>query len=95
MLCRIKNSLANSLLPSSSAPLLEGPITITFFNCSSALKKSVIPKTKGSSGPTTTISILLSSTNNLIASKSVGFKSTFSAISAVPALPGATNNFEQ
>ena len=94
MPCLTRNSFANSLLPSSCAPIFDGPITGISFKLLSFLKKSYIPFTNGSSGPTTTIVMFSSSTNVFIASKSDGFKFTFCAILAVPAFPGATKSFE-
>ena len=93
MLWRIMNSFANSLLPSNTAPVRDGPITGMFFKASSFLKKSYTPFTNGSSGPTTTMLIPFSKTNVLIASKSSALIATFSPTLRVPALPGAMYNF--
>ena len=48
--------------------------------------------TRGSSGPTTTMSILFFKTNSLIPSKSRGDKIMFLPYCFVPAFPGAINN---
>ena len=90
---RCMNPLANSLLPSSTAPAFDGPMTGMCFKASSCLKKSYTPFTSGSSGPTTTMSIPLSMTNCLIPSKSSALMATFSPTSRVPAFPGAMYNF--
>ena len=57
----------------------------------SSRKKSYIPRTSGSSGPTTTMLMLFDSTNCLTEPKLVGLISTFVPQRAVPALPGAMN----
>ena len=93
MLWRCIKPLANSLLPSSTAPAFDGPITGTPHNASSFLKKSYTPFTNGSSGPTTTISTPFSMTNFLMPSKSSALIATFSPTSRVPAFPGAIYNF--
>ena len=62
--------LAKSLLPSNCAPFFEGPMTDVFLVLGSFFKKSCIPLIKGISGPTKTISILCSTTLDLINSKS-------------------------
>ena len=70
--------------PSSCEHNLFGPNTfILFFS-----KKSTKPSTKGFSGPTTTKSILFLLIKFFTCSKLSKSKLTFSAISAVPALPG-------
>ena len=58
-------------------------------SAASCPKKSTIPFTKGSSGPTTTKEICLLKQNSLIFEKSVAEIATFSPSRAVPALPGA------
>ena len=63
-----------------------------FFKSSSAKKKSCTPATKGASGPTTTILILLSNTAFLTALKSVALSLILVAIFAVPAFPGNTKS---
>ncbi len=84
-----------SLLPSSLAPEASGPTIFIFLRTLSFLKKSTIPRTKGSSGPTITISILFSFTALPMASKSFTPIGKLVAICAVPALPGATKRFVQ
>ena len=91
--CRIINSLANSLLPSSTAPIRLGPMTGMSFSASSSLKKSYTPFTSGSSGPTTTICMPFSRTNVRMASKSSALMATFSPTLRVPAFPGAMYSF--
>jgi hypothetical protein len=50
-----------------------------------------MPRTNGSSGPTTTMFISLSKTAFLMVLKSVTAIGKFTAIAAVPEFPGATN----
>ena len=74
----------NALEPSNFAAYLFGPNTLIL--C--LFKKSTTPRTKGSSGPTTTKSILC---DLIILSNFLKFrksKSIFFAIFAVPAFPG-------
>ena len=85
--------LAKSLLPSSTAPAFEGPITGIFLVRSSSRKSSYTPFTNGSSGPTTTVSTSFSTQNCFRASKSSALIATFSPTAAVPALPGAMKSF--
>ena len=84
---------AKSLLPSSTAPDLDGPITGMWLVRASCLKSSYIPPTNGSSGPTTTMSIALSAAKVLSFSNSFTPIATFSPQASVPALPGAMNSF--
>ena len=90
---RSMNSLANSLLPSNCAPFAEGPMTAMCCVAASSLKKSKMPCTNGSSGPTTIMSILCSRAKALRAGKSVALMATFSPTALVPALPGAIYSF--
>ena len=92
ILCLTINALAKPLLPSSTAPAFEGPITGMEHVLLSDLKSSYIPFTSGASGPTTTISTLLLSQKSFSLSKSSAFISTFSPTREVPALPGAMNS---
>ena len=85
--------LANSLLPSSVAPLAVGPMMSIWQVAGSSLKLSKMPCTNGSSGPTTIMSISFSRAKALSAGKSVAFRFTFSPASLVPALPGAIYSF--
>src|SRR5882672_9476230 len=55
----------------------------------SAVKRSTIPAARGSSGPITVRSMRFSRANRTSAFKSPAEMGTFSAISAVPAFPGA------
>ena len=93
MPCRCMKPLAKSLLPSSTAPFLLGPMTGMPFSRSSSRKKSQMPFTNGSSGPTTTIEICFSTQNAPMPAKSLTLMPTFSPTSAVPALPGAMQSF--
>ena len=70
----------------------DRPITGTFFNSVSFEKKSLIPLTNKSSGPTTTILISFSKTKAFKASKSEVSIATFVPCAFVPAFPGAINN---
>ena len=83
--CLTKNSLENSLLPSSLEQEASGPKTLKplFANTSD------MPITRGTSGPTTVRSILFSSAKSANLSNSVSFISRQSATDAIPALPGA------
>ena len=83
------NSLEKSLLPSSLDPSELGPNIFTCFSLSSDLKKSTIPLTKGSSGPTITKSIDFSITFNLTSLKSLILTDKFFPTDPVPAFPGA------
>ena len=58
------------------------------------LNSSTIPRDNGCSGPTIVKSILFLFTNTIRFSISVDPISTFSAISPIPALPGAQNIFD-
>ena len=93
MLCLSMKLLAKSLLPSSTAPCFDGPITGTFAVRGSSRKLSYMPFTSGSSGPTTTMSMPFSATKSFSLSKSSALMATFSPASAVPALPGAMYSF--
>ena len=83
------NSFEKSLLPSSFAPLLPGPKILIFFKSLSSLKKSTIPLTSGSSGPTITRSILFFRTQSLTSLKLLIFKGILIPSILVPPLPGA------
>ena len=73
--------------PSSFEQNLSGPKT--FKSC--FLRKSTIPFTKGSSGPTIVKSITFSFKKFFIFSKSFRFISTLVAIFSVPPFPGIQN----
>ena len=90
---RIMKPLANSLLPSSVAPLAVGPMMSMWLVVGSSLKLSKMPCTSGSSGPTTIMSMPFSRANALSAGKSVAFIFTFSPTAPVPAFPGAMYSF--
>ena len=79
----------NSLEPSSWDAFLEGPNTFILFSS----KKSFIPSTRGTSGPTITISIsfFFNSSYSWLKFDISTFK--FSQIWAVPALPGIHTSF--
>ncbi len=89
MLWRCMKPLAKSLLPSSMAPLAEGPMTGMLAVRLSAAKLSLMPFTNGSSGPTTTMSMAWLAAKSFSASKSSALMATFSPTPDVPALPGA------
>ena len=75
----------NAFDPSSWAALPLGPNALIF----SASKASTKPRTRGTSGPITTKSMVFFFANVTIAETSLSRISTHSAMSAMPALPGA------
>ena len=79
--------LQKSLLPSSCAAFAVGPK----MRKPAAVNTSTIPATSGASGPTTVRSMARLCANATNAGISSPVSGTFSAIAAVPALPGATN----
>ena len=83
---RAKNSFIKAFEPSNLAAALLGPKIFSPW----LLKISTTPSLRAFSGPTTQSSILLSFAQ--VASSSKPFISTFVAIFAVPALPGATKS---
>ncbi len=87
------NPLAKSLLPSSIAPSRHGPITSTPDRAGSPVMKSAIPSARGASGPTTTMPMEFAMMTSRTLSKSSGSTGRFTAVSAVPGLPGATKSF--
>ena len=78
-------SLANALLPSSSAADFDGPNTAK--PC--ARKISATPATSGASGPITIKSAVNSFANASTESASFGETGEVRAIFAIPGLPGA------
>jgi hypothetical protein len=84
ILCFSHRFLVKILEPSSCEASLLGPKTLILF----ASKKSTIPSTNGFSGPTIIKSILFNNIKSFNSLKFSKFKLIFSAISAVPALPG-------
>jgi len=79
------SSFANILLDSILAPAYDGPKTFMF----SASRSSAIPKANGTSGPTTTSSICFSLQKSITILWSETSRSTLTASTAVPPLPGA------
>ncbi len=83
--CRRQNSLVNTLLPSSSAAARDGPTSSRPRRANS----SAMPRTSGSSGPTTVRSTLsddANSASSTVASAAIG---TQVAMPAIPGFPGA------
>ena len=78
-----------NLEASSCAAALLGPKHSTFADCN----KSATPATSGASGPIITKSMTLCFTKCNTASPSIMLSGTHSAISTIPAFPGATNKF--
>ena len=93
MLWRFMNSLAKDLLPSSWAPAARGPTTTNSGCFPQSCKWSTNPFTRGASGPTTTRPMLCFLTARLTALWLFTSTLRLVANSAVPALPGATNNW--
>src|SRR5574344_181069 len=87
------NPFAKSLLPSRTAPAFDGPITGISFVRESFFKLSYIPLTKGSSGPTTIMSMLFVTAKSFILSNSLTPIFIFSPTFDVPAFPGAMYSF--
>ena len=83
--CERINSFAKIFDDSIRAADLSGPNTRNF----SLVNRSTIPAARGSSGPTTVRSTRFSFANLTSAIKSLTGIATFSAISPVPAFPGA------
>ena len=71
------------------AAFFDGPNT----RMPASVNASATPATRGSSGPTITKSIFCSFANATSFGASITEISTHSAYSAIPAFPGAANNF--
>ena len=83
--CRFMKSLAKILLPSRRAAAAPGPTTGSPWD----RKRSTMPSTRGSSGPTTVRSMERSRANWVNPARSSTASGTFSAMEAVPPFPGA------
>ena len=86
---RIKNSFVKRLLPSNSAHILFGPKALR----PASFKRSTIPITNGTSGPTIVKSIFSFFANATKPSISLALIATFVKASSVPPFPGATKIF--